>query len=132
MAHFAEVDANGVVVRVLVINNADITNLNGEEQEHLGKALLSAGLPGSGLWVQTSYNGNFRVRYAGPGMTYNANADAFIQVKPYESWVLSAETHDGRIWDWDAPVPHPEWPPVSTTYVWNEDTVSWEAMTAPE
>lgn len=78
MAHFAELDPNNVVLRVLVVSNDDITDANGQEQEALGISFLQNLFGTDTRWVQTSYNANFRSCYAGIGMTYNAEEDIFV------------------------------------------------------
>ena len=90
MAHFAELDANNVVLRVIVIDTKDNSDANGVEKEHIGAAFCERLF--AGTWKQTSYNHNFRKRYAGIGFTYNEKLDAFIPPKPYSSWVLNEET----------------------------------------
>lgn len=78
MAHFAEIDKNNIVVRVVVINNSDILNQSGKESERVGKAFcakLFGNEPDN--WIQTSYNGNFRGRFAGVGMRYNPTTNEF-------------------------------------------------------
>ena len=82
MAHFAELDSNNVVLRVLVVSNDDITDDNGQEQESLGVAFLQGLLGTDTRWVQTSYNGNFRGRYAGIGFTYDPVTDVFVEPEP--------------------------------------------------
>jgi len=72
MAHFAEIDLNNIVIRVLVVAN---------EQEHRGQDFLANDLGLGGNWIQTSYNANFRKHYAGIGMSYDASLDAFIPPK---------------------------------------------------
>jgi hypothetical protein len=69
MAHFAKVNEN-VVAEVIVVSNADIDNLDFPESEPMGQAYI-ASLGIDGTWLQTSYNGNFRNVYAGPGYTYD-------------------------------------------------------------
>ena len=115
MAHFAELDANNVVLRVIVVGNADTSDANGVEKEHIGAAFCERLL--GGTWKQTSYNGNMRKRYAGVGFTYNAELDAFVPPKPYPSWVLNNVTAD-----WDAPVAKPD---DGKIYSWNESTLAW-------
>jgi hypothetical protein len=73
MAHFAELDNNNIVVRVLVTDNNDP---NGDE----GYQFLIDTF--GGTWVKTSYNGNIRYNYASIGYTYDADADAFIAPRP--------------------------------------------------
>lgn len=77
MAHFAELDPDNVVIRVVVVANEDITGPDGKESEARGKAFLR-NLLGGGRWVQCSYNGNFRGCYPGPGCTYDPTADVFV------------------------------------------------------
>ena len=76
MAHFAELDSNNVVLRVIVVDNKDTSDAYGVEKEHIGAAFCERVL--GGTWKQTSYNGNFRGRYAGIGYTYNAQLDEFL------------------------------------------------------
>jgi hypothetical protein len=73
MAHFAEVDSNNIVTRVLVVP---------DEQEHRGQDFLANELGLGGTWVQTSYNNRIRFNYAGVGYTYDTGRDAFIAPKP--------------------------------------------------
>lgn len=76
MAHFAKVNADNVVQQVIVVNNDMLLDSEGVEQEALGSAFCEELLGGN--WIQTSYNGNFRGRYAGIGMIYDPVADEFI------------------------------------------------------
>ena len=73
MSHFAELDKNNKVIRVLVCDNNDP---NGDE----GHKWLIDNL--GGTWVKTSFNGNVRFNFAGVGFTYDATADAFIPPRP--------------------------------------------------
>lgn len=82
MAHFAELDSNNIVLRVLVVNNDDITDQDGVEQEALGISFLQGLFGADTRWVQTSYNGNFRGKYAGIGDRYDAELDLFIGPEP--------------------------------------------------
>lgn len=79
MAHFAELDDNNIVLRVVVVSNADLLDNNGVEQEALGIAVCQQQL--GGRWVQTSYNGNFRGKYAGIGMRYDEVLDEFVTIE---------------------------------------------------
>lgn len=115
MAHFAELDEQNNVLRVLVVNNEVIT-INGEENEQIGIDFL-ANLCGGGTWKQTSYNNYFRKNYAGKGYTYDQTRNAFISPKPYPSWLLDEDTCR-----WEAPVPCPD---DDKVYVWNEETTNW-------
>lgn len=121
MAHFAQIDENNVVLQVLVVDNSEITDDNDEEQESLGVEFLR-GLCGQETnWVQTSYNQNFRVNFAGIGDTYDSDADVFVKRKEYESWVLNTSTYS-----WEPPVPYPT---DGQFYTWNESTLSWDLIT---
>jgi hypothetical protein len=73
---------------------------------------------------RTSYNGNMRKNYAGIGYTYNAELDAFVSPKPFDSWILNEETAT-----WDAPVAYPE---GEGNYIWNEETTSWDLLEPTE
>ena len=119
MAHFAELDDNNVVLRVIVVSNNDVTDLSTESEEYVAK------LVGSGTWKQTSYSHSFRGKYAAIGDTYDVGKNAFIAPQPYASWSLDAND------DWEAPVPNP----TITTYDgdkrytigWDEDNQRWTA-----
>jgi len=112
MAHWAEIDENNVVIRVLVTDNNDP---NGDE----GYQSLVNTL--GGRWIQTSYNNNFRRLYAGTGYTYNEDNDVFIPPCPFASWTLNEDCY------WVPPVPKPE----EGFSVWNEETGSWEELPEP-
>jgi len=125
MAHFAELDSNNVVLRVIVVDNKDTSTAQGEEKESIGIAFCERLL--GGTWVKTSYNGNIRKNYAGIGFTYDKDRDAFIAPKPFNSWVLDEATCH-----WNAPVAMPSDagqgdPPK--TYTWDENTVNWVEVT---
>lgn len=82
MAHWAEIDENNIVLRVLVGDNNDPAGDEGYQWliDNLG-----------GRWIQTSYNGNFRKNFAGIGYTYDVTRDAFIPPKPDGNWELNEE-----------------------------------------
>jgi hypothetical protein len=105
MSHWAEIDDDNKVIRVLVGDNNDP---NGDE----GYQWLLDNL--GGTWIQTSYNGNFRGCYAGIGYAYDSVNDVFIAPKPFASWSLDEN------FKWQAPVTQPE-----GNYHWDEDTLSW-------
>ena len=107
MSHWAEIDENNIVLRVLVGNNS-------EPDE--GEAFMNSL---GGTWVKTSYNGTIRKNFAGIGMIYDAERDAFIGTQPYPSWVLNEETCR-----WEAPVAYPT---DGIMYVWDEETTDWKA-----
>jgi hypothetical protein len=116
MAHFAKIE-DGIVTDVHVVNNAVITDENGDEQESLGVAFLE-GLHGDDInWVQTSYNGSFRKQYAQVGFSYDSSADEFVSPAPYASWTLDGsndwqppiakptdDAGEDKIWEWDEEV----------------------------
>lgn len=121
MAHFAELDSNNTVLRVIVVNNNDILDSSGQESEEVGINFCK-GLFG-GEWKQTSYNANFRKNYAGIGYTYDGVLDAFIPPQPYPSWILNQSTCL-----WEAPVPMPT---DGQLYGWDEATQSWVVIAPP-
>ena len=106
MSHFAEINSEGVVQRVIVA-----------EQDFIN----SGSVGDSFNWVQTSYNNNFRKNYAGTGYSYDKVRDAFIPPKPYASWTLVEATCI-----WEAPTAHPD---DGKMYNWDEDTTAWIEVT---
>jgi hypothetical protein len=120
MAHFAQLDENNVVTRVIVVHNNDCT-INGVETEEVGIVFCKTLLGANTKWKQTSYNGNIRKNYAGIGYTYDAGRDAFIPPKPFNSWILNEDTCQ-----WAAPVSYPT---DDKRYRWNEETTSWIEIT---
>lgn len=125
MAHFAEIDENNIVIRVLVVD---------DRHENNGHHYLSNDCGLGGTWIKTSYNTSggkhkhggkpFRKNYAGVGYAYDVDRDAFIPPKPYESWILDEESCV-----WQAPITCPE----TGSYSWDEETLSWvEIPTADE
>jgi hypothetical protein len=118
MAHFARLDGNNTVTMVTVVSNADMIDERGHEVEAIGVAVCES-VVGPGPWVQTSFNGNFRRRYAGIGFAYDAERDVFIAPKPHPSWVLNDQD------DWEAPTPMPD---DGKAYQWDEETLSWDEI----
>lgn len=114
MAHFAELDANNTVLRVIVVHNNELMD-NGQESEAKGIAFCQSLF--GGTWIQTSYNANIRKNYAGVGFTYDAQRDAFIPPKPFASWVLDEATCQ-----WNPPVPYPT---DGQRCTWDEETQTW-------
>jgi len=78
MAHFAELDENNIVLQVTVVNNSDILDENGNESEEIGIQFNKNLLGQDTKWVQTSYNSNFRYKYAGIGDFYDEVHQVFI------------------------------------------------------
>jgi hypothetical protein len=108
MAHFANIDANNVVQRVIVVPNSEEAN---------GAAWCNNLL--GGTWLQTSYTGTIRKNFAGVGYTYDQTLDAFIAPKPYQSWVLNQTTCR-----WEPPIPAP----LGGPWEWDEDIEEWVAV----
>jgi len=119
MAHFAELDENNKVLQVVVACNQDIANNGGELSEQAANHFATVcPLSINGIkWVQTSYNNNFRKKYARIGDTYDSIKDKFISSQPYPSWSLDNDDN------WKAPIPYPE---DEQKYVWNETNQSWD------
>jgi len=115
VAHFAELDANNVVLRVIVVDTKDNSTADGVEKESIGQAFCERLF--GGTWKQTSYNNNMRVRYAGIGYTYDETLDAFIPPQPYPSWTL-----DKTKADWVPPTPMPT---DGGLYYWDEAKKTW-------
>ena len=122
MAHFAEVDENNIVKRVIVA-----------EQDFINSGAVGE----SSNWVQTSYNTRggihyapnsnepddgiaLRKNYAGVGFTYDSDRDAFYASQPYPSWTLNEDSCQ-----WDSPVPYPD---DDKIYTWNEENQDWDLI----
>lgn len=121
MGYFAQLDENGIVQQVISVSN-DVLNepeFTFPDTEPLGRVFLSQTLGLSGEFRQTSFNGNFRGRFAGVGYRYDSERDQFIAPQPYPSWIL------GAFGDWKPPVPHPN---DGGKYFWQEETQTWEPI----
>jgi len=105
MSHFAKIDNNNIVTEVIVA-----------EQNFIN----SGAVGDSFLWVQTSYNNNFRKNYAGVGYTYDSDLDAFYAPQPYPSWTLNEDTCQ-----WGAPVAYPD---DDKHYGWDEEVQNWAIL----
>lgn len=131
MAHYAYIDENAVVTAVIVGRD------EGSEPEGVESWEEYFSAKGKGQALRTSYNTlggvhytdglpsddqnkALRFNYAGIGFTYDAERDAFIPPKPFESWVLNEESCL-----WEAPLPYPE---DGEAYTWNEETGAWELV----
>jgi hypothetical protein len=112
MAHFAEI-FNGIVQRVIVVNNAELLE-NGEESEAKGIKFCENLFGGE--WIQTSYSGSIRARFAGIGYEYRKDADVFIAPQPFKSWKLNSS------YEWQAPKPYPK---DEHSYNWDENSQEW-------
>ena len=132
MAHFAKLGINGKVIGVHAVNNSDLLNGSGQEDESVGQQFLERlhGWPGS-MWIQTSYNTQngvhklggtpLRGNYAGIGHVYDEDNDLFIAKQPYASWTLNTTTAQ-----WEPPTPIPN----GENYTWNESTKAWDEVVA--
>lgn len=107
--HWAEIDENGVVLRVIVASDSFIQS-------------GAVGNPNN--WVRTYKDRSARKNFASPGDTYRADLDGFITPSPYPSWVLNETT--GR---YEAPTPQPENTDPTRVYAWNERTQRWVLVT---
>jgi len=105
MAHFAKINKTNIVTDVIVA-----------EQDFINSGKVGD----SFLWIQTSYNGSFRKNYAGIGFQYDKTRDAFIPIKPFNSWILNETTCR-----WEAPVAYPD---DENNYNWNESEQSWNLI----
>ena len=92
MAHFAQLDASNIVQRVIVVDNDNILDTDGNESEAIGIAYCQALLGADTIWRQTSYNNNFRKNYAGEAYRHAAELDAFIEPQPYPRTSLNTNT----------------------------------------
>jgi hypothetical protein len=114
MAHYAFLNENNIVTEVIV--GIDETQLI----EELDPETWYGNFRGQ-TCKRTSYNGNIRKNYAGIGFTYDSERDAFIPPKLFDSWVLDEESCN-----WVPPVSYPN---DENTYIWNEETISWDLVT---
>ena len=114
MAHFVEINDDGIVLRGIVVANKDTATSTGEEVESIGVEFCKKLLGGE--WKQTSYNNNIRYNYAGIGYRYDEDKDAFIAPQPFPSWQLDEQMR------WEAPV---EMPTDGGLYEWDEENLEW-------
>lgn len=129
MAHFAEIDKNNIVLRVIVIDNNDVNSAGGDYSTAVEEKVKTIVPFTTGVrWVQTSYNYKNRKKFAGIGDTYDSNKDKFISPQPYPSWSL--DNND----DWQAPIlmpityTNPQYPTLPDKYTWNESNQSWDLV----
>ena len=129
MASFAKIGLNGKVIEVQSVNNEVLHDSNSVEQENIGIDFLTK-LTGWSIWKQTSFNTvggvhktggtPFRKNFAGIGMTYDEDRDAFIAPKPFNSWILNETTCL-----WESPVAMPD---DENRYTWNETNQTWDLV----
>ena len=143
MAHFAKLGSNGKIIQVLTLDNKDMLNADGVEDESVGQQYLELhnNWPAQ-MWIQTSYNTisnthtnggtPFRGNYAGIGYTWDEDDQIFWPKKPYASWVKNTTTAN-----WDSPIGDaPALTAEQTSqneadthmwsYVWNEAGQTWD------
>ena len=150
MAHFAKLGSNSKIIQVLTLDNKDMLNADGVEDEKVGQQYLEQhnNWPAQ-MWIQTSYNTRsgkhydnktgelsedqskaVRGNYAGIGYTWDEDNNIFYPKSPYASWVLNTTTGT-----WHSPVGDEpddltdEEIAANTYYVWNEDGKSWDKET---
>ena len=149
MAHFAKISEENEVLTVLTLDNKDMLNADGVENESVGQEYLEThnNWPAH-LWIQTSYNTfggthkdggtAFRGNYAGIGYTWDEDDNIFWSKKPYTSWVKHLESASWKSPIGDAPTltaeqttqntPADENTPATHlwNYVWNETNTTWD------
>ena len=143
MAHFAKISDTSKVLSVLTLDNKDMLNADGVEDETVGQQYLERhnNWPAE-RWIQTSYNTSggthsldgtaLRGNYAGIGYTWDEDNNIFYGKKPYASWVLNTTTASWHSPIGDAPDDlTDEEKAANTHYVWNEGTGAWD-KTTPE
>jgi hypothetical protein len=140
MAHFAKLGANGKVIAVLTLNNSDMLNASGVEDETVGQQYLELhnNWPAQ-MWIQTSYNTAggqhksggtpFRGNYAGIGYTWDEDNQIFWLKKPFTSWVKDVATASWKSPIGDAPALTEEQKTAKSYYQWNEAGQSWDLKT---
>ncbi len=127
MAHFAELkektdptgftsDKHLVVERVIVVDNKHV-----DSDEHVSGENWCSTFFGGGTWKQTSYNHNFRKKYAGIGDVYDSAKNKFLSQQPHASWSLDVND------DWQAPVTFPT-DTANKSISWDEGNQRWTAL----
>jgi hypothetical protein len=122
MAHYAFLDANNIVVSVIVGKNEGEDGIDWEE--FYGAKRTSYNTSGGIHYdsntrqPSTDQSKAFRKNYAGIGHSYDQLRDAFIPPKPFDSWTLNEDTCI-----WEAPVPYPN---DGNIYYWDEENLSWQ------
>jgi hypothetical protein len=130
MAHFAQLDENNIVLQIIVVNNEELLDENGNEIEQKGIDFCHSLLGGN--WKQTSYNRKIRGKFAGIGMFYDQDRDVFRYLNAPEGNPSFVLNNNG---DWVPPIPYPsdsvinnEEPQKTKIYTWNEETLSWTIL----
>lgn len=118
MAYFAQLDGNNIVINVIVIDDDNCLDGDGNHSEVVGIAFCKSLIGQNTTWVETKEDGSIRNKYAGIGYTFDATNDVFIVPQPISSWTLNQTT-----FNWDPPVAYPD---DGNHYYWNEATQSWD------
>lgn len=126
MAHFAEIGQDNIILKVIVVNDKDTSDENGNEVESIGAHFLRETY--GGTWLQTSYNSKIRKNFALVGGYYDSARDAFIPPKPWPSWRLDEET---CTWLPPEGKPKPEDHSNQRTWEWREEQQFWEQTNGP-
>jgi hypothetical protein len=143
MAHFAKINSDKKVIQVLTLDNKNMLNADGVEEEAVGQQYLETHNNWAAeMWIQTSYNTfknthtlggtPFRGNYAGIGYTWNEEEQIFWPKKPYDSWVKNMTTASWQSPIGDAPKLTTEQQSQNTEqthrwyYVWNEEQTTWD------
>ena len=142
MAHFAKIGMSSKVIQVLTLDNKDMLNADGVEDESVGQQYLERhnNWPAQ-MSIQTSYNTSggthklggtpLRGNYAGIGYIWDEDNNIFYPKKPYASWVLDVPTASWKSPIGDAPDDlTDEEKAAGTRYVWNEGTGAWDKTPA--
>jgi hypothetical protein len=151
MAHFAKITEDNQVLQVLTLNNSDMLNASGVEDESIGQQYLEKhnNWPAR-LWIQTSYNTKdnthikggipFRGNYAGIGYSWDSVNQIFWKAKPYSSWVKDLTTANWKSPIGDAPsltseqISQIDAGTNGWSYIWNEqsyqsnNSTGWELV----
>lgn len=88
MAHFAQLDSENFVTRVLVVENDALEVSSFPESEPFGIEFFQSLFGKNTIWKQTSYTSSFRKNFAGIGYFYNSELDAFVPPQPNPEWLL--------------------------------------------
>ena len=137
MAHFAKIGMNGKVLQVLTLDNKNMLNADGVEDEKVGQQYLQQHNNWTAeMWIQTSYNTYknqhknggtpFRGNYAGIGYTWDEDNQIFWSKKPYPSWIKDLTTASWKSPIGDAPELTQEQKDNNLYYKWNEENQSWD------
>jgi hypothetical protein len=132
MAHFAELNKNNEVLRVIVISNDITYDNNGNEDEQLGIDFCKTLYGLNTVWKQASYNGNFRNKLPEIGWIYLEEEDMFMPPKPADYFIIQefkftnkGEMVINRFWAPNLPYPDPSF---ETKYEWNFETLMWDLI----